>query len=167
LKGDTIMAIIRWNPLRDVTAWNPVSDLTSEIASMQREMDRVFDRFMRGGGSVDDGTTSTIMPPVDIIEHDNEYIVKVDLPGVKKEDVKITITNDVLTLRGEKTEEKEHKGKNYHRMERGIGSFQRSFTLPTSVKSDKIEAEFRDGILTISLPKPEEAKPKQIEVKVK
>jgi HSP20 family protein len=106
-------------------------------------------------------------PAVDVAEHEDAYQVKVELPGVSKDDVKITMQDNILTIRGEKKQEKESKNSNYHRVERSYGSFQRSFTLPTSVKHDKIEASYNDGILTIALPKAEEAKPKQIEVKVK
>ncbi len=159
------MTLIRWKPVRDVTAWHPVSDLAGEIFDMQREIDRVFDRFR--GGSADDGYSSTLMPAVDITERDNDFYIKAELPGVQKNDVKITVQNDILTIRGEKKQEAEKKGENYHRVERAYGSFQRSFTLPASVRSDRIEAAFNDGVLTISLPKAEEAKPKEIEVKVK
>ena len=111
--------------------------------------------------------TSAWTPAVDVAEHDDEYQVKIELPGVSKDDVKITMQDNVLTVRGEKKQEKESKSSNYHRVERAYGSFQRSFTLPTSVKHDRIEASYKDGILTIALPKAEESKPKQIEVKVK
>jgi HSP20 family protein len=130
--------------------------------------DKMFDSFFRGGIQ-DDGTLfpSVWTPAVDIAEHDNEYVVKVELPGVSKDDVKITMQENILTIRGEKKEEKESKESNYHRVERSYGSFQRSFTLPTQVKSHKIEALYADGILVVTLPKAEEARPKQIEVKVK
>jgi HSP20 family protein len=133
--------------------------------SFQREIDRLFDRFR--GGMADNGTTATYLPAVDIVEEKDDYIVKVDLPGLTKSDVKITVQNDVLTIRGEKKQEKESKDMNVHRMERSYGIFQRSFTLPSSVKSEKIDATFADGVLTIALPKVEEAKPKEIEVRVK
>ena len=158
-KGKTIMTLIRWNPLRDVSAWNHSTDVMSEFDSM-------FDRFLRGG-IADDGFASSWLPAVDIVENENEYTVNVELPGVNKDDVKITVANDVLTVRGEKKMEKETKDRNYRRTERTYGSFQRSFTLPTHVKSDKIEANYNNGVLTITLPKVEEAKPKEIEVKVK
>jgi HSP20 family protein len=155
------MTLIRWNPLRDVMAWHQVSEFTN----MQCEIDRMFDRFR--GGSVDDGTTSIWAPSVDIIERENDFHIKVELPGVKKEDVKITMKNNTLTVRGEKKLEQEKNGEKYHRIERSYGMFQRSFTLPTSVLSDKIEAEYDNGVLSISIPKAEEAKPRDIEVKVK
>jgi HSP20 family protein len=159
------MTLIRWNPLRDVTTWHPVSDLADEFVTMQREIDRMFDRFR--GGTLDDSGTTAFMPVVDIIKGANQYDIRVELPGVKKEDVKITIQNDVLTIRGEKKQETQKKGENVHRVERSYGAFQRSFTLPTSVKSEAIEASYDNGILNISLPKAEEAKPKEIEVKLK
>jgi HSP20 family protein len=115
----------------------------------------------------DETFSSYWTPAVDIAEQENEYLVKMELPGVNKEDVKISLESNILTIRGEKKQEKEEKNKSLHRVERSYGSFQRSFTLPTSVKNDKIDAFFEDGVLSVTLPKMEEAKPKQIEVKVK
>ena len=160
------MTLVRWRPLRDVTAWDPTTDLLNEFSSVQHEIDCMFDRFLHGG-TADDGFASSWLPAVDIVEHETEYLVDVELPGVKKDDVKISVANDVLTIRGEKTQEKEKQEKSHYRTERVYGSFQRSFTLPTSVQSDKIEASYDKGILAITLPKLEEAKPKQIEVKTK
>ncbi len=160
------MTLIRWNPVRDVTAWNPVSDMTSEFLNMQREIDRMFDRFR--GGVADEGYNGgTFLPAVDIVERQNDFTIKAELPGVKKEDVKITLQNGTLTIRGEKKHEEEKKGENLHRVERSYGAFQRSFTLPNSVSSERVEASYDNGILTVTLPKVEEAKPKEIEVKVK
>jgi HSP20 family protein len=129
-------------------------------------MNKMFDGVFHGIGN-EDYTFSSWTPAVDIAEHDDEYLVKVELPGVNKDEVKLTLENNILTIRGEKKQEKETKKENYHRVERNYGAFQRSFTLPVAVKSDKIDASYKDGILTVSLPKAEEAKPKQIEVKVK
>jgi HSP20 family protein len=154
------MSLIRWNPTRDLASF------PSGMFNMQREMNRMFDHFIRGvdePGLLNDNW----LPAVDVAEKDNEYVVNVELPGVNKDDVKITLESNILTIRGEKKTEKETNQKNFRRMERSYGSFQRSFTLPTSVKNDKIDAEYKDGILSITLPKAEEAKPKQIEVKVK
>ena len=130
--------------------------------------DRMLDNFFRGGVQ-DDGSlaVSYWTPAVDIAELDNEFVVKVELPGINKDDVKITLESNILTIRGEKKEETNVKEENYHRVERTYGSFQRSFKLPTTVKGDNIDATYKDGILTVTLPKAEEAKPKQIEVKVK
>jgi HSP20 family protein len=145
--------------------WNPVNNFANEFLNMQREMDCALDRFR--GGAHDDSDNSLFLPAVDISEHAEAYEVKVELPGVDKNDVKITVHKDILTIKGEKKQEEEKKGKNFHRVERSYGSFQRSFTLPSSVKGEKIEAVYNDGILTVTLPKVEEAKPKEIEVKVK
>jgi HSP20 family protein len=156
------MSIVRWNPARELATF------PTDVLNMQREINKMFDHFFRGG-TADDGSLGTSLwtPAVDVAEHDNEYLVKVELPGVNKDEVKITMQENILTIRGEKKQEKESKGSNYHRVERSYGSFQRSFTLPTSVKADKVEAAYKDGILSITLPKAEEAKPKQIDVKVK
>jgi len=126
----------------------------------------MFDGFFRGSQE-EDTALALWTPAVDIAEHDDQYVVKVELPGVSKDEVKITLESNILTIRGEKKQEKETKKENYHRVERSYGSFQRSFTLPTTVKSDKIDASYNNGVLTVALPKAEEAKPKQIEVKVK
>jgi HSP20 family protein len=106
-------------------------------------------------------------PAVDIAEDDNGYVVKAELPGVKKDQVKITMQDNVLSIRGEKEEEKESRSSSYHRVERSYGAFERRFSLPSNVRQDGIDATFKDGILTVTLPKAEEAKPKQIDVTVK
>ena len=156
------MALIRWNPAHELTS------LPSDVLNIQREINRMFDTFFRGEQGEDASLFSqTWRPAVDIVERENEYVAKVELPGVSKNDVKITMQDNVLTIRGEKQQEKKDKETNFHRVERFYGSFQRSFTMPTSVRSDQIDAEYTDGILTIRMPKAEEAKPKQIEVKVK
>lgn len=155
------MALIRRNPARELVGWH------SDLFGLQREINRMFDNMFGRGYQDEDTALVSWVPSVDIAENDNEYLVKVDLPGVTKDDVKITLESNVLTIRGEKKQEKETKKENFHRVERSYGSFQRSFTLPTTVKSEKIDASFKDGVLTIVLPKMEEAKPKEIEVKVK
>jgi len=155
------MSLVRWNPARELATW------PSDLFGIQREMNRMFDNVFRFDTRDDDSGFVAWTPAVDIAEHDDQFVVKVELPGVNKDDVKITLENNILTIRGEKKQEKETKKENYHRVERSYGSFQRSFTLPTTVKSDKINAVYKDGILQIELPKAEEAKPKQIEVKVK
>jgi HSP20 family protein len=156
------MSLIRWNPNRELGSF------PSDILSMQREINRMFDTFFRGGLSDETALApSAWSPAVDIAEHDNEYVVKMEIPGVDKGDVKITMRDGVLTVSGEKKSEKESKGSSYHRVERSYGTFERSFSLPSSVKADNIDAVFKDGILSITLPKSETSKPKQIEVKVK
>ncbi|MBM4161268.1 MAG: Hsp20/alpha crystallin family protein [Ignavibacteria bacterium] len=156
------MSLIRWNPARQLERWSP------DFLGVQREINRLFDDFFRGGMQSD--TTlgpSYWTPAVDIVEEDDQFVVKMELPGVNKEDVKITLETNILTVQGEKKHEKEEKGENTYRAERSYGAFQRSFTLPTTVKSDKIDAVYKDGVLAVTLPKAEEARPKQIEVKVK
>jgi HSP20 family protein len=158
------MSIIRWSPVRDLTPWS--ADFAGDFSQLHREMNRMLDTFFRGG-VVDDGSFGNFWSPaVDIREREDAYLVEVELPGLTKDDVKITMENNILTIQGEKKHEKEEKRGNYHRSERLYGSFQRSFTLPSSVKNEKIEAQYKNGILTVTLPKVEEAKPKAIEVKV-
>lgn len=111
-------------------------------------------------------TVADWAPTVDISETDAEYAIKAELPEVKKEDVKVTVEDGVLTLQGERKQEKEEKGKKYHRIERSYGRFVRSFTLPDTVDESKVKAEYTDGVLHLHLPKSEKAKPKQIDVKI-
>ena len=103
---------------------------------------------------------------VDITEDDKEYLLKAELPELKKEEVKVTVENGELTISGERKFEKEEKGKKYHRIERSYGSFLRSFTLPEGVSGEKVVADFSEGVLKVHLPKDEKAKPKSFEVKV-
>lgn len=156
------MTLIRWNPAHELDR------VPADFFGIQREINRVFDNFIRGGMQADEAFQNSYWTPaVDIAELENEYVVKMELAGVNKDDVKISLESNILTVKGEKKQEKEERNKSVHRVERSYGSFQRSFTLPTTVKSDKIDAVFKEGVLSISLPKAEEAKPKQIEVKVK
>ena len=144
-----------------LTKWDPF-----------REMEDVFDRYSRAIGWPRRGTqevmaTGDWAPRVDIAETDNEFTIKAEIPEVNKEDVKVTVDSGVLTIRGERKQEKEEKDKKFHRVERYYGSFTRSFTLPDNVDESKIEASFKDGMLNLQIPKTEAAKPKAIEVKVK
>jgi len=155
------MSIVRWTPTRDLAAF------PSDVLNIQREINRMFNSFFRS--ETEDESLANIgwNPAVDIAEHDDAYVVKVELPGVSRDEVKIVSQENTLTIRGEKKQEKESKGSNYQRVERAYGAFQRSFSLPSTIKGDKIEATFKDGVLTVTLPKAEEAKGKEIEVKVK
>lgn len=144
-----------------LTKWDPF-----------REMEDMFDRYTKAlswprGGSQEVLTTADWAPRVDIAETDKVFSIKAEIPEVKKEDVKVTVDNGVLTLRGERKQEKEEKNKKFHRVERFYGSFTRSFTLPDNVDEGKIEASFKDGMLTLTIPKTEESKPKAIDVKIK
>lgn len=123
----------------------------------------------QAGRSTDSKETITVadwIPTVDIAETDAEYQIKAELPEVKKEDVKVTVEDGVLTIQGERRHEIDEKGKKYHRVERSYGSFVRSFTLPDHVDDTKVKAEYKDGVLHLHLPKSEKAKPEAIDVKV-
>ncbi len=151
-----------------ITRWNPATDITRDLDTMQKRMNRLFNDFFSGReGDGDDLILGSWNPAVDVVEHDDSYVIEAELPGMNKNDIKISVTNDVLTIQGEKKVEKEDKKKNFHRTERSYGSFSRTFSLPGNVKADKVEAEFNNGVLTVKVPKSEEAKPKQIDVKVK
>jgi HSP20 family protein len=141
-------------------------DLFDNIEDFQREMNRLFDLklhrpLMPGNGA------KLWAPAVDIIDEKDQIRVKADLPGMKREDIEVNLENDILTVRGEKKEEKEVKEKDVVRCERYYGSFHRAFSLPTSVDASKVNAVYKDGVLEITLPKKEGAKPKQIKVDVK
>jgi len=144
-----------------LTKWDPF-----------REMEDVFDRYSKalswprlGGSEIMTG--GDWAPRVDIAETEKEFIIKAEIPEVKKEEVKISVDNGILSIRGERKQEKEEKGKKFHRVERYYGSFTRSFTLPDNVDETKIEASFKDGMLNIQIPKSEKSKPKAIDVKIK
>jgi len=133
---------------------------------MREDMDKLFDNFFSARPSRTGLLEGAWQPSVDISETDDEIIVKAELPGLTHDDVNISLTDNVLTLKGEKKQEKEDKGENYHRVERSYGSFQRTFTLLSSVQSENTKATFKNGILTINIPKTEEAKPKEIKINV-
>jgi HSP20 family protein len=147
------MAIVRFEPFRDLT-------------TLQERMNRLFSESYRTQqGSEDDWALGgTWAPAVDIYEQDNNIVIKAELPGVDPKDVDIRLDNNVLTLKGERKLDNEVKKENYHRVERAYGVFTRSFTLPNTVDANNIKAEFKDGVLRLTLPKREEAKPKQIQI---
>ncbi|KAB2660678.1 MAG: Hsp20/alpha crystallin family protein [Verrucomicrobia bacterium] len=138
-----------------------------ELDRMQRDMARLFNgslaRYTRGQKAM---TPAEWSPGVDTGEDDKEFLVKAELPLVKKEDVKVTVEDDVLTLRGERKAEKEEKGEKCHRVERSHGSFERSFSLPDATDATRIASEFKDGMLTVHLPKNPNGKSKAVEVKI-
>jgi HSP20 family protein len=148
-------SIIRWDPFK-------------EMEELQGRLAKLFSlgqpRIANGGK--ESITATEWAPTVDIIEDEKECVVKADLPEVKKEDVKVTVEDDVLTITGERKVEKEDKGKKFHRLERAYGNFLRSFTLPPGADGAKVSAEFKDGVLKVHLPKSEKAKTKTVEVKV-
>ncbi len=131
------------------------------------EMDRMFDDFL-GFRRGEDSPLSRWAwnPAVDICETQEAYVLKAELPGLKKDEVKITLANNVLSIAGEKKSETTSEKSKIHRVERVTGAFQRSFSLPMAVKGDKIEASYKDGVLEITVPKSDESKPREIEVKL-
>ena len=147
---------------REFMAFDPFRNFEER---MRRFFGEGFEPFKTS--TEENWSLATWAPTCDIFETDNEIVVKAELPEVKNEDVHVTIDNNMLTLRGERKFSEETKKDSYHRMERSYGEFFRSFTLPHFVDANKVSAEFKNGMLRITLPKREEAKPKQLEVKVK
>ena len=147
-----------------LTQWDPFR----EMQELQQRISGLFGRPQgrRSEEREDSIASSEWAPLVDIIEDEKEYLVKAELPEVKREDVKVSVENGMLTIRGERKIEKEEKDKRYHRLERGYGSFVRSFMLPDIAEASKVTAEFKDGILRVHLPKSEMATTRHIEVKV-
>jgi HSP20 family protein len=145
------MAVIRWRPF-------------SEMSNLQREMNRMFDSFMRMPDE-EEGFRGTWSPEIDIKETADAIVIQADLPGMKKDEIKLQIRDNTLQISGEKKMQEEKKGETYHRVERVYGSFRRTFTLPTMVDSSKIQAIYKDGVLHLTLPKSEESKPKEIQIK--
>jgi HSP20 family protein len=123
-------------------------------------------REATGTGGKESLTVAQWSPLVDITEDEKEYLIKAELPDMKKEDVRLTVENEVLAISGERKFEKEEKGKKYHRVERAYGSFVRSFSLPEDADGSKVSADFKDGMLQVHLPKSQKAKPKTIEITV-
>jgi len=145
------MNLIRWDPFR-------------ELGGLHTRLNRLFGESPARFD--DEGFLTTWAPPVDIQETDQEYVVKADLPDMKKDDVKVELNNGVLTVKGERKQEKEEKGKRFHWIERTYGEFVRRLVLPTEVDGTNVVADFKDGVLTVHLPKTAAAKPQAIEVKV-
>jgi HSP20 family protein len=137
------------------------------LADFERRLQSFFGRSPTTTGNGEEAITATAWEPAtDITEDDKEYLVKVELPAMNKEDVKVTVENGTLQISGERKAEKEEKTKKYHRIERSYGSFLRAFMLPDSADGTKVNAEYKDGMLTVHLPKAPEAKSKLIEVQV-
>ena len=144
----------------------PWRSFGGELGSFRREMDRLWDRVL-GETPFAGKLAEEWAPSVDISEANDNFVVKAELPGLDPEDVNVSISGDILTIKGEKKKETEDKDEHHHYIERYAGSFQRVFQLPSGVKGDEIKATFEKGILKITLPKVEEAKKKKIEIKVK
>jgi HSP20 family protein len=150
--GKSMTTLVRWQRARDMHA-------------MQHEMARLMNAFFRGGGRNDGvGSRGFWMPALDMYESDEAFTVKAELPGFSKDDVRVEVHDNRLTLKGERKQQSDVKEAKYHRVERMYGSFQRSIRLPAAVNVDKAEATFQDGVLKLTLPKAEEAKPKSISI---
>ena len=148
--------------MSNLTRWEPAR----EMMTLREAMDRLFDDAFTRPLSVRDGW-SMASPAIDMYQTDNDVVVKASIPGIKAEEVQINITGDILTLKGEARQEEDRKERSWHIREQRFGSFERSIVLPTDVKSDKAEAVFENGILTITLPKADEVKPRTINIKAK
>lgn len=146
------MAITRWDPFREVVA-------------LQNRMNSLF-RDFSGTENNDVLTTANFVPAVDIYEDEQKVVLKLEVPGIKQEDLDVRVENNTLTVRGERKMEKEEKEENFHRIERRYGSFYRAFTLPNTVDTEHIDASYEAGVLQLSLHKKAEAKPKQIKVNI-
>jgi len=136
------------------------------MEEFQNRLSTLFGRPLRRTNGREEITLPEWTPLADITEDDKEYLIKAELPEMKKEDVKVTVENGVLTISGERKFEQEETKKKYHRVERGYGTFMRSFTLPDDADFNKVNAQFKNGVLMVHVPKSERAQPKQIEVKV-
>jgi HSP20 family protein len=146
------MVAERWDPYREVVS------LSDAVNSLLRES------FVRPGAGMAGGGGGVAALPLDVVENENEFVVRASLPGIRPEDVQITVHGDTLTIRGEQKVEEEKKGQTWHLRERRHGAFQRSLSLNTPIDPDKADAQFEHGVLTLTLPKSERAKPRQIKV---
>jgi HSP20 family protein len=148
------MTIVRWRPF-------------SDLLNLHGRINQLFENEFRRDSEKDTLTPGAWTPPADIYETKDEYVFKLELPGISKDEINIEFANDTLTIKGERKEEKEVKQENYHRVERCCGSFVRSFSIPKNIDAGKIDATMKDGILELRVPKVEEAKAKAIPIKVK
>ena len=148
------MAIIRWDTYRDVLA-------------LQNRMNSIFQDFSRGNSSGENElATDGFVPPVDIYEDENKLVLKIEIPGMRQEDLDVRMENHTLTVKGERTFQSEGKDENFHRVERRYGSFYRAFTVPNTIDPESIKADYDAGVLHLELQKRPETKPKQIKVNV-
>ena len=145
------MALVRWEPMR-------------ELNTLQTEMNRLFNTFFDEGNGQGRGASRRWAPAVDLFEREDSLVLKADLPGLSEDDVQIEVRDNVLTISGERRADFEDKQNGYYRVERAFGSFSRSLTLPEGVDADKIDASFDNGVLEVTIPKPEERKPRRIEI---
>src|SRR6202167_1190972 len=148
-----------------LTSWESLREFSALQERMNR-MNRLFRESNSPEGPEEALTTTTLAPPVDIYEDEHNIVLKIEVPGIDEEDIDVRIQDNTLTVHGERKIEKEEKEENFRRVERQYGSFTRTFTLPTTVDSEKVSATYEQGVLKVALPKKAEAKPKQIKVTV-
>ena len=157
------MTLLRNDAERSLRLWEPFR----ELRTMHDEMDRLFASLWPKAAVRDAGTSAVWAPAIDVYEEKDRYVVKAELPGVKREDVSLSLTDDLLTIKGERRYEKEEKQEGFLRVENAYGAFQRALQLPQTVKGDAVSAEFKDGILKITLPKAESVKSREIKIETK
>jgi HSP20 family protein len=147
--------------MADITEWRPFR----EVSRLRREMDRLWEDYFGPGRRALQPLAEVWLPALDVSESGDKVTIKAEVPGMEAKDIEISMVGDTLTIKGEKKVEKEEKEESYHLVERGYGSFVRSIRMPAPVNADKIEANYKNGVLTITCPKKEEVKPKAIEIK--
>jgi HSP20 family protein len=152
------MALVRWDPTR-------------ELSSLQSEMNRLFSTFFdspASTGSTGNGQSAARRwyPAMDLVESDDHFVLRVDLPGLSEDDVKIEVENDTLVVSGERKETHEQKREGFYRLERSMGAFSRSLSLPEGIDADQVSASFDRGVLEVRIPKPEQRKPRRVEISV-
>ncbi len=150
-----------------ITRFTPFRSSGLDVAVLQNRLNSIFQDFAQPANSGTESLgTGSFVPPVDIYEDEQHLLLKLEIPGIRQEDLDIRVENQTLTVKGERKIESEHKEENFHRIERRFGSFVRSFTLPQTVDSDSIQATYENGVLNLSIGKKAEAKPKQIKVEI-
>jgi HSP20 family protein len=147
------MALIRWEPAR-------------ELQSLQHEMNRLFGTFLDSPTGVGNGGTRRWIPAMDLVEEQDHYVLRADLPGLSEKDVNVELEDNVLTISGERKSEHEERKEGFYRVERASGAFSRSLTLPQGVDPDSIQARFDNGVLEVRVPKPEQQKPRRVAISV-
>ncbi len=161
------MAMGRWRRERELIPWRPIREIDEIFDEMEHHFEDVFGRPFFPVTWKRAPAVRAWSPPLEVFEREDEYIVKAELPGMKKEEIDISVIGDTLTIKGERKTEKEAKEEDYYLCERCYGSFERSLSLPTAVETGKVEAKYENGVLEIKLPKIPEAKPKRVEISVK
>ncbi len=149
-----------------LTRFVPFRSPLADVAVLQNRLNSIFNDFARPEGETETLSAGSFVPPVDIYEDHGTLVLKLEVPGIKQENLDVRVENQTLTVKGERRFEKEEKEENFHRIERRYGSFARSFTLPQTVDTAAVQANYADGVLTISLAKKEAAKPKQVKVEI-